>query len=351
MPSATPKPAPRGAALWANLAVVYVVWGSTYLGIAVAIESIPPFLMATIRFVVAGLILIGYDLLRHPEARRLPTRRQLRDSIIVGVLLLGVGNGFVVLGQSLDVPTGVAAIMISMMPVWFAVLGWLYFRDRLPRLVVAAIVVGFAGTALLIWPTGDAGARLNLLGILMLLLAELGWGHGSIYSSRRAKLPPSPLTASGLQMLAGGALTFTEALVTNEPARFQPEAITTNSLLALAYLVLFGSMLAFTSYAWLLRNAPLSLVGTYAYVNPVVAVGLGTLFLGETLTARTLIASAMIVAAVAIIVTARTRLPSAPAIEPVGEPEDEPEPGRASNRSLPGAAGVSRLAPPRARSD
>jgi drug/metabolite transporter (DMT)-like permease len=344
MPGATPKRGPSAAALWANMAVIYVVWGSTYFGIAVAIETMPPFLMAAIRFTIAGLILIAFDLLRHPEARRIPTRRQLLDSFIVGALLLGVGNGFVVFGQSLGVPSGVAAILIAMTPLWFAVLGWVYLRQRLPRLVVGAIAVGFAGTALLIWPAGEGANRFNPLGILILLLADVGWAHGSIYSHRRAQLPPSPLTASGIQMLAGGAgLTFVEALISGEPARFHPEAISSASILALVYLIFFGSMLAYTSYAWLLRNAPLSLVGTYAYVNPVVAVALGTLFLGETLIVRTIMASAIILLAVAIIVTARGRLPAAET-----EADAEAEADRAAAST--GTGTVSRRASPRAPS-
>jgi drug/metabolite transporter (DMT)-like permease len=162
---------------------------------------------------------------------------------------------------------------------------------------------------LLIWPAGEGANRFDPLGILMLLLAELGWAHGSIYSQRRAQLPASPLTASGIQMLAGGAVTlFVEALISGEAARFHPESISSASILALVYLIFFGSMLAYTSYAWLLRNAPLSLVATHTYVNPVVAVALGTLFLGETLSARTIISCAIILVAVAIIVTARSRL-------------------------------------------
>lgn len=293
------------------MAVIYVVWGSTYFGIAIAIETMPPFLMAAVRFTIAGLILLAFDLLRHPEARRWPTRRQLRDSFIVGALLLGVGNGFVVFGQSLEVPSGVAAILVETMPFWFALLGWLYFRERLRRLVVGAIALGFVGTTLLIWPAGAGANRFDPVGILFLLLAELGWAHGSIYSQRRAQLPTSALTASSIQMFAGAAVTVVEAVVSGEPARFQPEGISSASLLALAYLMIFGSMLAYTSYAWLLRNAPLSLVGTYAYVNPVVALALGTLFLGEPLSARTIISSAIILVAVAIIVTARGRLPAA----------------------------------------
>ena len=319
MPSPTPARGPSAVALWANMAVIYLVWGSTYFGIAVAIETIPPFLMATLRFTIAGLVIIAFDLLRHPEARHWPTRRQLRDSIIVGALLLGVGNGFVVFGQSLDVPSGIAAILIEMTPLWFALFGWLYFRQRLPRVVLGAIALGAVGTFLLIAPAGEGANRFDPVAIAFLLLAELGWVHGSIYSQRRAELPPSALTASGLQMLAGGGVAFVEALIAGEPARFQPEAVSTASLLALGYLILFGSMLAYTSYAWLLRNAPLQLVATHTYVNPVVAVALGTLFLREPLSPRTIVAAGIILVAVAIIVTARGDLGSGPANEPGDE--------------------------------
>jgi len=298
---------PSALALWANMAVIYVIWGSTYFGIAVAIRTIPPFLMGSIRFAIAGLILIAFDLLRHPEARRMPTRRQLVDSAIVGGLLLGIGNGFVSFGEK-TVPSGIAAILIAMMPLWFALLGWVYLRQRLPRIVVGAIALGFLGTALLVWPAGEGANTFDALGIFILFLAPLGWAHGSIYSVSRAKLPPSPLTASGLQMLAGAAVTFLEALIVGEPARFDPSAVSLESVLAVAYLVLFGSMLAYTTYGWLLRNAPLSLVGTYAYVNPVVAVALGSIFLHEPISARTIVAAAIILVAVAIIVTARGRL-------------------------------------------
>jgi drug/metabolite transporter (DMT)-like permease len=284
--------------------VIYVVWGSTYFGIAIAIETIPPFLMAAIRFAIAGLIVIAWDLLRHPDARRLPAARQVIDSIIVGGLLLAVGNGFVVFAET-TVPSGIAAILIGMTPLWFALFGWLYLRERLPQVIVYAIVVGFAGVALLIWPFGDGAGQFDTVGIVMLILADLGWAHGSIYAARRAKLPSSPLTASGLQMLAGSAVMGIESLVAGEPATFDPAGVSSASIIAVVYLVVFGSMLAYTSYAWLLRHAPLSLVGTYAYVNPVVAVALGTVFLGEPMGLRTFIASAVIVASVALIVTSR----------------------------------------------
>ena len=328
MPSAATEPR-RGSstfALWANMAVVYVIWGSTYLGIAIAIESVPPFIMATIRFAIAGAILLAFDLFRHPEARHWPTRRQLLDSAIVGGLLLGIGNGFVSFGEQ-TVPSGIAAILIAMMPLWFALLGWLYLRQRLPRVVVGAIALGFLGTALLVWPSGEGANRFDPLGILILFLAPLGWAHGSIYSANRAKLPPSPLTASGLQMLAGAGVTLIEALIVGEPSRFDPSRISAESVLAIAYLIVFGSMLAYTAYGWLLKNAPLSLVGTYAYVNPVVAVALGTVFLHEAISPRTIVAAAIILVAVAIIVTARARLASTP--QPAAGPDArEPAQGR-----------------------
>ena len=327
MPNATASRLPSGAALWINMAIIYVVWGSTYFGIAVAIETMPPFLMAAIRFGIAGVLLLAWDLLRNPDARRMPTRRQLRDSFIVGGLLLGIGNGFVVFGEK-TVPSGIAAILIAMMPLWFAILGWLYFRDKLPKVVAFAIAVGFAGTALLIWPSGAGANSFEPVGIVILLLAPLGWAHGSLYSIKKANLPASGFTASGLQMLAGAIVTGVEALIAGEPATFQPELISTASIAAVVYLVFIGSMLAFTSYAWLLKNAPLSLIGTYAYVNPIVAVGLGSIFLHEPISLRTIIASGVILAAVAIIVAVRGRLASGAegteASDEVGSPSFRP---------------------------
>jgi drug/metabolite transporter (DMT)-like permease len=335
--AAVARRGPSPLALWANMLVIYVVWGSTYFGIAISIETIPPFLMAAIRFTIAGLLLLAIDLIRNPGARRLPTRRQVIDSAIVGGLLLGIGNGFVVFGQK-TVPSGIAAILIAMMPLWFALLGWIYLRERLPRIVVMAIAIGFAGTAFLIWPSGEGANRFDPLGIAILLIAPLGWAHGSIYSMRRAKLPPSPWTASGLQMLAGGAVTGLWALLTGEPASFNPDAISSASLIALVYLIFIGSMLAYTAYAWLLRNAPLPLISTYAYVNPVVAVALGTVFLHEQIGLRTIVASVVILAAVAIIVTSRGRLASA-------TPEEA-----AVDRPAPARGPVSRVSPPQAPS-
>jgi drug/metabolite transporter (DMT)-like permease len=345
MPSAASEPAAkgvRGAALWLNLGIIYVLWGSTYFGIAIAIESMPPFIMAAIRFVIAGVLLVAWDLMRHPEARRMPSRRQLLDTLIVGGLLLGVANSFVTFGE-VTVPSGIAAIIVATIPLWFALLGWIYFRQRLPKLVTGAVALGFFGTALLVAPTGEGSNSFEPLGIFILFCAPIAWAHGSLYSARRAKLPPSPLTASGLQMLAGSLVCLALALATGEAAKFHPDQITSESILAVVYLVIFGSMVAYTSYAWLLRNAPLSLVGTYAYVNPVVAVGLGTVFLGETLSLRTVVASVIILTAVAIIVTARSRLasPDPDAFDGSTEPGDAAPAPAAAATSVSGSAAAS----------
>ena len=293
-----------GLRLWAALGTLYVVWGSTYLGIAIAIETIPPFLMLTFRFAIAGAVLLAWEIARGGLLRARPTRRQVRDAAIVGALLLGIGNGFVAYGE-LTVASGIAAVLIALMPVWLAFLGWVYFRERLPIIVVVAIVLGLVGVAVLVWPAGSTA--FELAGIGALILSPVGWAHGSLFSAHAADLPRRPLTSTAIQMLAGSLALLVESAVTGEFGQFHPSAISLSSVTALAYLTVIGSLLAFNAYAWLLRNAPLSLVGTYAYVNPVVAVGLGAIFLSEPITPRTLLASAVIVAAVAMIVTFRGR--------------------------------------------
>ena len=293
-----------GPKLWAALATLYVVWGSTYLGIAIAIETVPPVLMLAIRFAIGGAILLAWEIARGDLLRTRPTRRQVRDAAIVGALLLGIGNGFVAYGE-LTVASGIAAVLIALMPVWLAVLGWLYFRERLPRVVIGGIVLGIIGVALLVWPAG--GVTFEVLGIVALILSPVGWAHGSLFSAHAADLPRRPLTSTAVQMLAGAVALLAESAVTGEFGRFHASEVSASSIAAMVYLIFIGSLLAFNAYAWLLRNAPLSLVGTYAYVNPVVAFALGAVFLAEPITPRTLVASAVIVAAVAMIVTARGR--------------------------------------------
>ena len=304
--AARPTASPRAVA--AGLAVLYLVWGSTYLAIAVAVDTIPPFLMAAARFFLAGVIVLGWMRLRHgPEALRL-SRREWRDTTIVGALLLGGGMGMVAWGEQ-TIPSGITALIIALMPVWVAVLGGLALGERLPRMAVLGIVLGFVGVAILVGPTalGQTGA-LDPAGLVAILISPIAWAIGSLFSSHRATLPRQPLVGTGAQMFAGGIVLAGMALVTGEPARLDLPNVSAPSLAAFLYLLVVGSLLAFTVFGWMLRVAPLPLVTTYAYVNPVVAVILGALILAEPLDPRTVVAGSVIVAGVALIVTARGRM-------------------------------------------
>jgi drug/metabolite transporter (DMT)-like permease len=307
MPTSHARAASRGR-LWLGLLVLYIVWGSTYLGIAVAVETIPPFLMAAIRFAMAGLVLLTWSVVRARGSFAMPSLHEWRDSAVVGALLLGGGMGMVAWGEQ-TIPSGIAALIIALMPVWVAIFGRLFFGERLPGVAIVGIIVGFVGVGILVGPTivGETGA-LDPLGLAALLISPISWTAGSLYASHRATLPQQPLVATGLQMLCGAGVLSVMALLSGEPARFDPAAISRESLLALGYLTVIGSLLAFTVYGWLLRVAPLPWIATYAYVNPVVAVILGTAILNEPLDPRTLVAGAVIVGAVALIVTARSRM-------------------------------------------
>jgi drug/metabolite transporter (DMT)-like permease len=300
-------PADRRA-IWLGLAILYGVWGSTYLAIAVAIDTLPPFLMAAARFSLAGTMLLGWMRWRHPEVMRRPSVRELRDSAIVGALLLGGGMGLVAWAE-LSVPSGITAVLVALMPVWVAVLGRVLFGERLPRIAAVGIVVGFVGVAILVGPTalGTPGA-LAAAGVVALLVAPIAWSVGSLFASHRAQLPGHPLIATGLQMLAGSVVLLMFSIGTGEPARFDPSVVSVTSFAAFLYLTIVGSVLAFTTYGWMIRVAPLPLVATYAYVNPVIAVFLGAIILSEPVEPRTLVAGAIIVGAVALIVTARGRM-------------------------------------------
>ncbi len=290
------------ARVWLGLLTIYLVWGSTYLGIAIAIESIPPFAMAGTRFLAAGAILLAYVALRRRPLRR-PTRLEIRDSLIVGALLAAGGNGLVSWGEQ-TVPSGIAALLVGLVPAWTALIGRVAFGDRLSPIVAGGIAVGFVGVALLAWPVGGSGG-FEAAGLTAILVAPVAWAIGTVYAARRARLPKDGLTASGLQMVLGGVVLFLMAAATGEAGEFEPRTLTAASLLALAYLTLAGSLLAYSTYAWLLRRAPVSTVATYAYVNPVVAVALGAIVLAEPITPRTLLAGCIIVVAVALIVSGR----------------------------------------------
>jgi drug/metabolite transporter (DMT)-like permease len=307
MPSPARPAADRGS-VWVGMLVLYVVWGSTYLGIAIAVETIPPFVMAGVRFLAAGLVLLAWSRLRGGTSFVAPTRREWRDSAIVGGLLLGGGMGMVAWGEQ-TIPSGIAALMVALVPVWIAIGGRIAFGQRLPGLAVAGIAIGFVGITVLVGPTalGTTGA-LDPAGLLAIILSPISWAAGSLFASHRAVLPREPLVNSGLQMLTGGLVLMVMGTLSGEIASFDPAAVETDSLWALAYLTVVGSLLAFTTFGWLLRVAPLPLVATYAYVNPVVAVILGALVLQEPIEPRTVVAGAIIIFAVALIVTARGRM-------------------------------------------
>jgi len=309
MPTTPIPAAPARSAVWAGMLVLYLVWGSTYLGIAIAVKTFPPFVMAAIRFLLAGSILFGWSLLRARGSFEWPSRREWRDSAIVGGLLLGGGMGLVAWGEQ-TIPSGIAALMIATMPVWVAVLGGIFLGERLPRLAVAGIVVGFVGVAILVGPSalGGSGA-LDPAGLAAIVLSPMAWATGSLFASHRARLPGKPLVSTGAQMLTGGLVLIVMGGIAGEWQTFDPAAVSMDSFLAFVYLTVVGSLLAYTTYSWLLGVAPLPMVSTYAYVNPVIAVILGALLLQEPIDGRTILAGAVIVAAVALIVTARGRLP------------------------------------------
>jgi drug/metabolite transporter (DMT)-like permease len=320
-----PVTVPRHAPIWIGLLILYVVWGSTYLGIAIAVDTMPPFLMAAVRFLIAGLVLLGWSVAREGRGFRRPSLREWRDSTIVGALLLGGGMGMVAFGEQ-TVPSGITALIIAMMPVWVAVLGRVFLRERLPRLAVAGIVLGFVGVAVLIGPSAFGGAgALEPLALAAILFSPISWSSGSLFASHRAVLPKQPLVATGAQMVTGGLVLLAMSVVSGELVGFRIQAVSSDSLIALAYLTVIGSLLAFTAYGWLLRVAPLPLIATYAYVNPVVAVILGALVLSEPIELRTLVAGAVIIVAVAIIVTARGRMQAPRArTAPLTPETDEP---------------------------
>ncbi len=331
------------ARIWAALAVVYVIWGSTYLGIDLAVRTIPPFLMASVRFLIAGALLYAWAI-RRGDRRRLdgagnewrrrlgrrrsghrrrldgagnewrrrlgrrrsgyrddrPTARHWLSAFLIAAPMLAIGNAAVGWAeQTLD--TGTASLIIASVPLWMALLDRAFFGQRLARVALSGLVVGFAGVGLLVAPGGSGGAGSRAA--IVLVFSSLAWAVGSLYS-RQAPQPTRPLVTASMQMLAGGLMLLVVAAATGELGRVHPAAVSLESWLGLAYLVAAGSLLGFTAYMWLLRAAPTSLVGTYAYVNPVVAVMLGSVLLGEPFTWRTLVGGGIIVAAVALIVRA-----------------------------------------------
>jgi drug/metabolite transporter (DMT)-like permease len=305
VPSTVPSPAPstvrpRLALVIAALGVLYLVWGSTYLGIRIAIDTIPPLLMASVRFAVAGVVLYVWAVRQGDTRGDRPGRKQWVASAVVGVLLLAGGNGGVTWGEQF-VPTGIAALLIASVPIWIVVFAHFTGDDRITWPVAVGLLIGIVGVGILVQPAGVSAAY--LLGSLVILGAAFAWAAGSVYA-RRAPLPRRPLVATGMEMIGGGIALLVLSAVTGELSRVHPERISWQSLVALLYLTVFGSLLAFSSYVWLLRHTRAAVAGTYAFVNPAVAVLLGWGFLGEALTSRVLVAGAVIILAVVVVMSA-----------------------------------------------
>lgn len=286
--------------LVAAFAAVYIFWGSTYLAIKYAIETLPPFLMAGSRFVVAGSIL--YIWARFSKDYEKPSLQHWRTSFIVGTLLLLGGNGGVVLAQHY-ISSSLAALLVATEPFWIVLLGWLWLKGARPNWKVAlGLLIGFLGVYLLIGGQNNSTASDGgqILGAFFVIAAAFSWATGSMYGLR-ATTPKSSALTAGMQMLSGGiVLTFVGSLK-GEWTTFNIADVSANSWFALAYLMIFGSIIGFTAYSWLLKNAAPAMVATYAYVNPVIAVFLGWLIAGESFTTQMLVGAGVIVGSVALI--------------------------------------------------
>jgi drug/metabolite transporter (DMT)-like permease len=307
------------ALVWTALWAVYIIWGTTYLAIRVSNETLPPLIAAGVRFLVAGAVLYAVTVRRGDVVGDRPTKANWLAAGIVGAGLVAGGNGLVVLAE-VTVPSGIMSLIIALVPLWMALVDRVLLRHQVGWVTTFGIVLGFGGAALLIGGTAfDAGAPLS--GMLVGVVATISWTSASLYS-RNAPLPKRPLVGAGMEMMIGGGILVVAGALRGELPLIRFEDFSMESLLALAYLITIGSWVGFTSYVWLLRNARTSLVSTYAYVNPVVAVFLGWLILDETITLRTVIAGMIIVLAVAIIIstggTERREEPVEEDLEPRG---------------------------------
>jgi len=291
------------AQIIAAFASIYLVWGSTYLAIRYAIETIPPFIMGGARFLASGVLL--YVWARYRGAPK-PKRLHWRNAVIAGAFLLLGGNGAVVWAEQY-VPSGLTALLVSILPFWLVIIEWLRPPRRRPSgLILVGLVLGFIGIIVLIGP-GNIGGQgdIPLVGALVLILGSLSWAIGSFWS-RDAELPRSGLLTTGMEMLGGGALLLIVGVLSGELAQFDIQNVSKTSTVGLVYLITFGSLIGFTSYIWLLDKVSPARLGTYAYVNPIVAVLLGWAIAGETLTIRTAVAAAIVICAVALITSARS---------------------------------------------
>ena len=307
------QPSKRAAGrgnIWAALVTVWIVWGTTYLAIAVSVRSLPPLLAGGVRFLLAGTLLYAWAIRRGDREGDRPTRRHWRSAAIIGALLLMCSNGMIMVAEK-TVPSGLTALIVAMVPLWIAFFDRILFGRRLQPRVTIGLITGFFGAALLVG--GSIQGDKNVAGTVMVIGAALSWTLGSLYA-RDARLPARPLVGTAMEMLAGGAMLVAAGVIRGELSGLDPSTFRVSSMLALLYLVVFGSLVGFSSYVWLIRSAPTQLASTYAYVNPVVAVFLGSVILNEPLTARTVLAGAIVVVSVALIVTTQGK-PATPGEE------------------------------------
>lgn len=317
--AALPQTASHPSLVLLSFAAVYLLWGSTYLAIRVGIESFPPFLLAGVRHLSVGLMF--YPVFRHVSQER-PTPAQWGTCFVTGSLLLAVGNGTVSWAEQL-VPSGVAALLVATVSLWMVLVDWLRPGGHRPAgRVLAGLLLGFAGMALLVGPKhlGDS-ERISPVGALALFGASLAWAVGSIYS-RHHPLPASAMLGVAMQTLSGGSVLCLVALASGETRHFHLSDVTVRSWLALLYLIVLGSALGFSAYVYILKHSTAPRVATYAFVNPVVALLLGWFLAAEPLSTRTVLASGITLTAVLLVITA-------PHKRPVGADESIPAPGEA----------------------
>lgn len=319
--------APTRSATWAALWTVYLLWGSTYLAIRVAVHpshgpGLPPLLLAGVRFTIAGILMLGLTAWR-PAPDGLPDpmgRRQWVTAAVVGTALPFGGNGVVSVAEK-RVPSGAAALVLATIPIWAALIAAAVGRERLTRNHVAGLGLGFVGVAALV--AGSGSGRISVSGTLLLVLAALSWASGSVWSQGSGAVSMRrPLVLTGMEMLCGGVVSSAVGLASGEASAVHLAAVPTRSWVALAYLVVAGSMVAYAAYVWLLANVRLSLVTTYAFVNPVVAVILGAVILGESFTLRSAIATVAVIGGVVLMI--RRPVPAAPQVEEATGHSDEP---------------------------
>ncbi|MDQ6738103.1 MAG: drug/metabolite exporter YedA [Gemmatimonadota bacterium] len=278
-------------------ALVYVVWGSTYLAIRYSIATIPPFLMVGTRFLIAGAVMLVWTTAR---AEKRPTRRQVRNAVVAGVLMLVFGNGGVVWAEQ-TVPSGITALIVAIVPLWLVLLNWARPGGSRPSIGVAlGVAVGLFGMLVLVGTDSLRGnGDVKIWGAVVLMFASMSWAAGTLFA--RGSDLPAPMMTTAIEMLAAGVALLAIGVLSGELRGFSPAQVSHASAFGLVYLILFGSIVGFSAYSWLVKNATPAAVGTYAYVNPVVAVFLGWIIAGEVVSARTLAGAAIIVVAVFVV--------------------------------------------------